>query len=186
MAIDLETPHIRAPFDGLVDDRFVDVGDYMRPGDKCALLIAPEPFLAVGAASERDVAKIRVGNAATARLVTGETVEGRVASSPRAPTTPRAPSASKSNFPIPTASCASASRRHPHPRPPAHGAENLAGHPVLDDNGVYGVRAVEHGIVRFFPVQIVSDGPDGVWVSGLPDHLAAVFVGQSFVTDGDT
>ncbi len=28
---------IRAPFDGFVDDRYVDVGDYMRVGDKCAL-----------------------------------------------------------------------------------------------------------------------------------------------------
>ena len=37
----------------------------------------------------------------------------------------------------------------------------------------------------FFPVDIVSDGPDGMWVSGLPDHLAVITVGQSFVTDGE-
>jgi len=56
---------------------------------------------------------------------------------------------------------------------------------VLDDNGVVGVRAVEHGVVRFLPVDIVSDGPDGMWVSGLPDHVAVIIVGQSFVSDGE-
>ena len=56
---------------------------------------------------------------------------------------------------------------------------------VLDDNGVVGVRAVERGIVRFLPVDIVSDGPDGMWVSGLPDHVAVITVGQSFVSDGE-
>ena len=78
MAIDLENTRIKASFDGLVDDRYVDVGDYMRVGDKCALLIAPEPFLAVGEVSERQVGEIRVGNPASATLVTGETVAGRI------------------------------------------------------------------------------------------------------------
>ena len=55
---------------------------------------------------------------------------------------------------------------------------------VLDDNGVYGVRVVNHGIVRFMPVQIVSDDPDGMWVSGLPDHVTVITVGQQFVNDG--
>ncbi|MBN9570191.1 MAG: cation transporting ATPase C-terminal domain-containing protein [Alphaproteobacteria bacterium] len=40
-AIQLANTKIRAPFDGVTDDRYVNVGDYMRPGDKCALLIAP-------------------------------------------------------------------------------------------------------------------------------------------------
>ena len=52
--------------------------DCMHDGDKCAMLMAPEPFLAVGAVSEHDVGSIKVGDTATATLVTGETVQGRV------------------------------------------------------------------------------------------------------------
>jgi len=78
MSIDLQNTRVKAPFDGLVDDRYVDVGDYMRVGDKCELVIAPEPFLAVGAVSEQEVGQLRVGDPATATLVTGETVQGHI------------------------------------------------------------------------------------------------------------
>ena len=56
---------------------------------------------------------------------------------------------------------------------------------VLDDNGAVGVRIVKDGIVHFVPVKIVSDGPDGMWVSGLPDHVTVITVGQEFVSDGE-
>jgi len=56
---------------------------------------------------------------------------------------------------------------------------------VLDDRGIVGVRAVEAGIVRFLPVQIISDAPDGMWVAGVPDRTAVITVGQEFVTDGE-
>src|SRR5579871_4243927 len=53
MEIQLANTRIKAPFDGIVDDRYVNAGDYMRPGDKCELVLAPEPFLAVGTVSEQ-------------------------------------------------------------------------------------------------------------------------------------
>ena len=110
MTIKVENTKIRAPFDGLVDNRYVDVGDYMRVGDKCALIIAPEPFLAVGTVTEQEVGEIRVGDPATAMLVTGETVKGKVRFvCQQSRQTPRAPSASRSNFPTQTTSCATAS-----------------------------------------------------------------------------
>jgi len=56
---------------------------------------------------------------------------------------------------------------------------------VLDDSGVIGVRAVEDGIVRFHQVEIVSDGPDGMWVSGLANNTMVITVGQEFVNDGE-
>jgi len=78
MQVQLANTRIKAPFDGIVDDRYVNAGDYMRPGDKCELVIAPEPFLAVGTVSEHEVGEIRVGDTATATLVTGETVPAKV------------------------------------------------------------------------------------------------------------
>jgi len=78
MSIELADTKIRAPFDGYVDERYVHKGDYMQVGDKCELVIAPEPFLAVGAVSEQEVGQIALGGAASATLVTGETVQGKV------------------------------------------------------------------------------------------------------------
>ena len=186
MAIDLENTRIKAPFDGLVDDRFVDVGDYVRVGDKCALLIAPEPFLAVGQISEREVSQIKVGNPASVTLVTGETVEGRIRFlASRADDTTRT-FRIEVELPNPQGKLRVGVSADIHIPVRQLMAEKISpGILVLDDNGVVGVRAVERGVVRFLPVAIVSDGPDGMWVSGLPDHLAVITVGQSFVTDGE-
>ena len=98
----LANTKIRAPFDGYVDDRYVDVGDYMRAGDKCEMVIAPEPFLAVGAVSEQEVGQITIGDPASATLVTGETVsrQGPLRRRPRR-SRRRAPSASRSSLPNP-------------------------------------------------------------------------------------
>jgi len=186
MAIDLENTRIKAPFDGLVDDRYVDVGDYMRPGDKCALLIAPEPFLAVGDVSEHEVSQLKVGAPASATLVTGETVQGRIRF-----VASRADDATRTfrveiELPNPDGKLrvgVSADIRIPVKQLMAQRIS--PGILVLDDNGVVGVRAVQNGVVRFMPVQVVSDGPDGMWVSGLPDRLAVITVGQSFVIDGE-
>jgi membrane fusion protein, multidrug efflux system len=49
---------------------------------------------------------------------------------------------------------------------------------------VVGVRTVQSGIVHFQPVNIVSDGPDGMWVTGLPTGTSVITVGQEFVAEG--
>ena len=55
---------------------------------------------------------------------------------------------------------------------------------TLDDEGVLGVRTVEDGVVAFYPVTIVSDTREGVWVTGLPVISEVITVGQENVTAG--
>ncbi len=183
--IDLANTQIRAPFDGLVDDRYVNVGDYMSVGDKCALLIAPQPFLAIGQVSEHDVGSIRPGDPATATLVTGETVEGHVRF-----VGDRADAATRTfrlEVELPNPDARLRDGVSANIRIPVRALKAVKISPgilVLDDNGVIGVRTVENGLVHFKPVQIVSDGPDGMWVSGLPDGAVVITVGQEFVSEG--
>ena len=183
--IALDNTKIRAPFDGIVDDRYVNQGDYMRVGDKCELVISPEPFLAVGTVSEHDVASLKLGDPASATLVTGQTVQGTIRFIAQ-----RADAATRTflvevQLPNPDAKLrdgVSADIKIPVRQVTAQ--KISSGILVLDDNGVYGVRIVEHGIVHFLPVQIVSDDPDGMWVSGLPAHVTVITVGQQFVSEG--
>lgn len=186
MGIQLANTKIRAPFDGYVDDRYVDVGDYMRAGDKCEMVYAPEPFLAVGAVSEHEVGQISIGDTASATLVTGETVKGKVRFvADRADSTTRT---FRIEVELPNAGNAlrdgvSADIHIPVKRVAAfHISPGIL---VLDDAGAVGVRIVENGIVRFRPIQIVSDGPDGMWIAGLPERVRIITVGQEFVTDGE-
>ncbi|MDZ7684599.1 MAG: hypothetical protein U5O39_06000 [Gammaproteobacteria bacterium] len=53
---------------------------------------------------------------------------------------------------------------------------------VLNDEGVMGVRIVDdNDTVRFKPIKVVSESPDGVWVSGLPERVRLITVGQEEV-----
>jgi membrane fusion protein, multidrug efflux system len=186
MDVQLANTRIRAPWDGYIDDRYVDVGDYMRAGDKCEMVIAPEPFLAVGAVNEREVGQVSIGDPAVAKLVTGETVAGKVSFvADRADQTTRTFRV-EVTLPNPDAKLrdgVSADIAIPVKKVPA--MKISPGILVLDDHGEMGVRVVQAGIVRFLPVQIVSDAPDGMWIAGVPDRTTVITVGQEFVTDGE-
>jgi multidrug efflux system membrane fusion protein len=183
--IALQNIYIRAPFDGIVDDRYVNEGDYMRVGDKCEMVIAPEPFLAIGTVSEKDVGGLKIGDLASATLVTGQSVEGKIRFIAQ-----RADASTRTflievELPNPDAKLRDGVSADIHiPVKQVEAQKISPGILVLDDNGVVGVRTVQSGVVHFLPVQIVSDNPDGMWVTGLPGHVTVITVGQQFVTEG--
>lgn len=183
--IQLDNTKIRAPFDGIVDERYVNPGDYMSVGGKCAMVIAPEPFLAVGTVSEQDVGQISVGDKAAVTMA-GRTLEGTVhfvANHSDATTHAFRVEVELPNKDASLRTGISADIRIPVQKVLAHRIS--PGILVLDDSGAVGVRIVEGGSVRFVPVRVISDGPDGMWVAGLPARVAVITVGQEFVTDGE-
>jgi membrane fusion protein, multidrug efflux system len=183
--IALENINIRAPFDGIVDDRYVNEGDYMRVGDKCEMVVAPQPFLAVGTVSEHDVGGLKIGDPGSATLVTGQTVAGKIRFIAQRADTATRTFRLEVELPNPDALLRDGVSADIHIPVRQVWAQKISpGILVLDDNGVYGVRIVEDGLVRFKPVQIVSDDPSGMWVSGLPANVTVITVGQDFVTDG--
>jgi multidrug efflux system membrane fusion protein len=185
MNIALENTRIKAPFDGFIDDRYVNVGDYMRAGDKCEMVIAPEPFLAVGSVSEQEVGQIRIGDTASATLVSGETVTGKVTFlADRADAATRTFSV-EVTLPNADAKLRDGISADIHIPVRQVRAQHISpGIMVLNDAGVPGVRVVIDHRVKFIPVTVLSDGPDGAWVAGLPDRVAVITVGQEFVNDG--
>ena len=54
----------------------------------------------------------------------------------------------------------------------------------LNDEGELGIKIVENEIVKFLLIQIIEDGLDGLWVSGLPDDVTIITVGQEYVING--
>src|SRR5213078_2885908 len=117
-----------------------------------------------GGVSEQDVGKLKVGAPASATLVSGETVNGTVHFvATKADATTRTFRV-EIELPNPDAKLRDGVSADIHiPVKELRAAKISPGILVLDDNGVVGVRTVENGIVRFKPVEIVSDGPDGMW-----------------------
>ncbi|HEY1709934.1 MAG TPA: efflux RND transporter periplasmic adaptor subunit [Rhizomicrobium sp.] len=183
--IQVANTHIKAPFDGFANNRYVEVGDYMKAGDKCAQVVAPEPFLAVGTVSEQDVGQITDGGAASVKLVTGETVPGKVSfiSTMADPTTRTF--AVEVTVPNPDNKLrdgVSADITIPvHKVQAEHVSPGIL---VLNEAGDIGVRTVQHGTVHFMPVKIISDAPDGSWIAGLPNDAAVITVGANYVNEG--
>jgi len=187
MDIQLANTQIRSPYSGVVDERYANLGDYLQIGNKCAMVVAPEPFLAVGTLSEEMVGQVGVGNKARVKLVTGETVEGRVRFvSEHADTTSRT-FRIEVEVPNPDAKLRSGVSADimvvPNRLIPAQKISPAV--LVLEDSGVVGVRVVQRGLARFVPVQIISDGPDGMWIAGLPPVADVIVVGQELVANGE-
>jgi multidrug efflux system membrane fusion protein len=57
---------------------------------------------------------------------------------------------------------------------------------TLDDSGVVGVKSVnDRNVVEFHAVEIVGSPADGITVTGLPQELRLITVGQGFVKPGE-
>ena len=56
----------------------------------------------------------------------------------------------------------------------------------LNAEGVIGVKTVEDDSVVFHQVEIVRAEIDGIWVTGLPERVDLITVGQGYVNDGET
>ena len=68
---------VRAPFDGVVEDVHLEVGDYVNPGQSCATIVDLNPMLMVGRVSEKNIMELQLG-----QLATGELADGRVVTGP--------------------------------------------------------------------------------------------------------
>lgn len=186
MEQELSYATMKAPFDGLIDNRFVQVGDYMTPGSPCAWVVGADPFLVVGAVSEAQIGQVKPGTPGTAILVTGETVEGTVtflASAADAATRTFRLELTVPNPDLKLRDGVTAEIRIRSETVPAMRISPAI--LSLDERGHVGVKIVEGGKVRFVEVAIIADNKDGVWVAGLPDEASVITVGQEYVSDGD-
>lgn len=178
---------MRAPFDGVVDNRFVQVGDYMTPGTPCAWVVGGDPFHVVGAVSEAQIGQVAPGTPGTARLATGEVVEGTVTFLANAADTATRTFRLELTVPNPDLKLRDGITAEIRIKTQEMQAIRLSPAVLsLNEAGVVGVKVVEAGKVRFVPVAIVADNKDGVWVAGLPEPAVVVTVGQEYVKDGES
>ncbi len=185
--VELAYTRIRAPFDGVIDNRVVEIGDFVDRGDAIAQLVELDPILIVTQVNERDVQRLTVGAPGTARLMTGKTVEGHIrhisAVADEATRTFRV----ELEVPNPQGAISdgmTAEIALPLSRVKAHLVSPAI--LTLSDKGLIGVKAVDdNSRVVFHPVKIVDTDNNGVWITGLPDDVTLITVGQEYVGDGE-
>ncbi len=184
--IDRQT--IEAPFKGLLESDTAELGSLMQPGSLCATVIQLDPIKLVGFVPEAEVNRVIVGSEATAQLVTGLQVAGRVTFLSRsADETTRT---FEVEITVPNPELAIRDGQTADIRISAEGAKaHLLPQSALtlDKKGQVGVRTVGLGkVVDFMPIRLLRDTSQGVWVGGLPETVDIIVIGQEFVTSGVT
>jgi len=184
--LDLERTAIRAPVDGLVQLPLADVGTQLAQGGLCATLLDIDPLVITGQVSERQIAALSVGMDARTRLVTGEEANGVVSFIAATADTETRTFRVDIDIPNPDGALrGGVTAEAAIDLPPVRGHLLPLSALGLNDEGAVGVHTLDaDNIVAFSPITILGDERDGVWVSGLPDEVRVIVVGQDFVEPG--
>lgn len=188
MQVELDKTVIRAPFDGVIDERMAELGAFLKDGNPIARLVDEEPYLVVAEVSEDRIGQLEVGQPGSARLATGREIAGTIrfiASVAYSATRTFRVELEVPNEDRSLRDGITADVRFP--------TEVIKAHLVspavltLNDAGLVGVRCLDADErVVFHPVDVIGDQPNGVWIAGLPERIDLITVGQEYVRDGDS
>ena len=184
--LDLEYMDIRAPFDGALQARNVEEGDFVSRGDPVARFVDNRTIIVSANVSEFDARFVETGQTAHARLATGETVRGEIRYV--APVADEATRTFEVELEIDNSdgelrAGGTAELRIPAQRVLAHRVSpSLL---TLDDAGNVGLKIInDNGEVEFVVADVALSTNDGIWVAGLPDTATIITVGHGFVAPG--
>ena len=157
----------------------------MQPGSECARIVKLDPIKLVGFVAETEVDKLLLGAVAGARLANDNIVQGQVTyvavtADPMTRTfrveveVPNPNGIIRAGGTDEIFISTSGERAHLLPQSAM----------TLNNTGDLGIRAVVDGLAKFYKVKIVRDTSDGIWLSGLPEKIEVIVVGQEYVIDG--
>lgn len=186
-SLDVKNLSIKAPFNGVVESRPVEVGDFIQPGQLCAQIVELNPLKVTAVISESEIGEISLGSQAEVTLVNGDMLSGTITYLSRQADAVTRSYRVEATVDNPTLKfLAGMSGRLQIEGQPLQAHLISASLILLDDQGRLAVRAVnDQGLVKSLAVITVGESGDGVWVVGLPEKLALISVGQNYVVDGE-
>ena len=170
----------------VLQERGVEIGDFVRTGDIVAELVDLDPMIVVGEVNEREIAKLAVGSRGQATLVDGSRVSGTIRY-----LSPVASMGTRSYAVELAVANPDNSIRAGQTSELTLFAEVVRVHTLsaallsLADDGTIGVKVVDNeNRVKFYPVEVAGSAPEGTQITGLPDSIRLITVGQGFVIEG--
>ena len=184
--LDIDYMVIRAPFDGALQDRQVEIGDFVKLGDPVAAIVDDRTLIVSASIAEYEAHFVGKGNPGTAKLATGQTVSGTIRYI--APVADESTRTFDVELEIDNAEGLLRAGMTAELVIPA---EKIYAHKIspslltLDDEGNLGIKVVnESGIVEFHSADIAMSSSEGIWITGLPYSATIITVGQGFVNEG--
>ncbi|NVK25384.1 MAG: efflux RND transporter periplasmic adaptor subunit [Gammaproteobacteria bacterium] len=182
----IEKSIIRAPFAGVLNDRQVEVGNFVRKGDVFFQLVDLDPLLVHADITEKHIASLTEDNEVKVTLVDGSVVEGSIRYIASLST------AGTNTFPIEVAIAnpnqkmkAGISTELDIQYNPEYAIKVSPAVMALDKDGNLGVKTVKNDVVVFTPIDLIKAENDGVWLGGFEGETDVITLGQGFVRPGD-
>jgi len=184
--LDIDYMTLRAPFDGALQERMVEVGDFVKAGDPVATFVDEHTIIVSANVSEFDANRVHKGQNGHATLATGEEVDGVIRY-----VAPVADEATRTFLVELAVENPNGEYRAGVTAELEIPTETILAHKVspslltLDDEGNLGIKTInDAGEVEFHPADVALSSSDGIWLAGLPTSATIITVGQGFVTPG--
>lgn len=183
--LELDNIIIDAPFDGIIQERSVEIGDFVRVGDNVIDIVDIDPLIIAGEINGKEVTELSVGGRGSAVLVNGTRLNGVIRY--LAPIADENTRTFRVELEVPNPNALraglTAEMQLAGSRITAHDiSPSLL---TLADDGTIGVKTVNsNNQVDFYPIEIEGSSDNGILVTGLPDTVTVITVGQGFVVVG--
>ena len=189
--LDMDYTFIKAPFDGIVDDLFVEEGGYvsnMTRDNDVGVFVNLNPIKITAEIPEKYINKISKGVVANIILSNGMVVNGLltyVASVANTNTRTFSIELEANNKDKKIVEGMTAEINLPL-NTIAATKLNVSSCLTFGDDGSIGVKTIDDkNKVHFYPVEIVKEEDNGLWVSGLPKITNVIIAGGEFVKIGE-
>jgi multidrug efflux system membrane fusion protein len=186
--LELDYIQIKAPFSGILEERYVELGSHLEKGDKVALILDESTLKAVGQVSQQAAGKLALGQLIKVRLLDGREAEGSITYISKRGDSKTHSFRIEAEIPNKDSQLnagVSAELRIVVGKEQAHFISPAV--LALNDSGIVGIKSVDHaGLISFHPTALVRTEADGIWVSGLPESARIISQGQGFVNAGQT
>ena len=186
LQLSLKRTNVVAPFNGILQQQFSDLGDYLQVGDPIFRLENVDPIVIRGDATEHHMNDLKLGKTVTATLLSGEIIEGEISFIAAMADSNSSTFRVEIEFPNPEQKILSGISAKL--AIPLYQVEAIYVSPsalALDEQGNLGVKLVQDGVVRFQGITLVETDNDGVWLSGFKGDVDIITLGQGFVKVGD-
>lgn len=182
MSVDIERTSVRAPFDGILNDISVEIGDYVAIGDVSATIIDLNPIHIIAEVTEQASGLLSIGDKASIKLSGRNNLKGTVSYISKVGSAQSRTFRIEVSLPNPGGTISAGVTTELRLNQGIIKAHFLSPAALtLNEIGELGVKTVKFDQVRFHKVQIIDDTQQGVWLTGLPDEVELIVVGQEFV-----
>lgn len=177
---------ITAPFDGIINERFVEVGDFLKDGENVAILVDLDPLIISANVTEVSVQGLKAHQKATGRMVSGDMLQGKIRYI--SSISELGTNTFKIEVEVPNPDYTQMAGMSTELALPLETTWAIRISPAvmsLDEQGNLGVKIVVEEHVKFVPIDIVKSDSQGVWLSGMGQQADIITLGHGFVRDGD-